>query len=236
MTSHRFLFYSPDVTTTSNSVELRGEEHLHLARVIRCRVGDEVYVTNGAGLILQCRARGVGRTSTGLDVLSVHEHDAPDPPFVLALAVLKKDKFEHALEQCVELGITRCAPFVAQASRLKNYSQNYMSRLEKVALSAVKQSFRSFLVPVDKPVAFDELLGVCADADRVVVGGQGGPPPPPRRRGERVTIVVGPEAGLSGYETEALVRAGARIASVSPFRLRSETAAAALVAALGHPV
>lgn len=236
MTSHRFLFYSRDVTKASSAVELRGEEHRHLARVLRCRVGEETYVTNGAGLILRCRAQSVGKTLTKLEVVSVEEAREPEPAFILALAVLKKDKFESALEQCVELGITRCVPFIARASRLKNYSQNYMSRLDKVALAAVKQAFRPFLVAVDDPVDFNGLIGLCKNVDRVVLGDQGAPPPSPRRRGENVMLVVGPEAGLTDEETEALKRAGARTASVSPFRLRAETAAAALVAVLGHPV
>jgi 16S rRNA (uracil1498-N3)-methyltransferase len=236
MTSHLFLFYSPDVTATSARFDLGGNEHYHLTRVLRCRAGDELYVTNGSGLILRCRARRIAGTSTEVETISVREDNEPGPPFVLALAVLKKDKFERALEQCVELGITRCVPFKAQKSQIQTYSPNFMSRLEKVALAAMKQSFRSFLTAVDPPRDFDALPGLCATVDRVVVGGQGAPPVPPRQKGEKVMVVVGPEAGLSDDETAALTRAGAREGSVSPFRLRSETAAAALVVALGHPV
>lgn len=187
-------------------------------------------------MIIRCRALKVSKVSTEVETVSVREDNSPEPPLILALAMLKKDRFERALDQCVELGITRCIPFGADKSQFKTYSSGFLSRLEKVALAAMKQSFRSFLPVVDRPVGFDGLTDLCAVVDRVVLGGQGAPPVAPRAPGEKVMVVVGPEAGLTQEETAALVTAGAREGSVSPFRLRSETAAAALVAALGHPV
>jgi 16S rRNA (uracil1498-N3)-methyltransferase len=139
------------------------------------------------------------------------------------------------LEQCVELGITRCIPFVAQRAHHKTYPPGFLTRLRKIALAAMKQSFRSFLPEIDDPVSLDELLLAGEAVHRFVVGGQGDPPVQPRSAGESVLAVVGPEPGFTDQERTALVDAGATFASVSSARLRSETAAVALVAALGRP-
>jgi 16S rRNA (uracil1498-N3)-methyltransferase len=117
--SHRFLFYCPDASASSESVALTGEEHHHFARALRCKTGDTLFVTNGLGLILACRAATVGRSLTTAVVVSVVEERRADRELALALGTIKKDKFEQAFEQCVELGITRCIPFVSATSPLK---------------------------------------------------------------------------------------------------------------------
>jgi len=231
MPSHNFLFYSPDADASSRTVTLTGEEHHHFARVLRCGPGDTLFVTNGRGVILECRADTVGRSSTVTEVSAVAEDHEAQRAFVLALGTIKKDKFEHAFEQCVELGITRCVPFVSENTQVKKYSQKFLERLHKIALSAIKQSFRSVLPHVGEPLDFDGLLGVARLMPRVVVGRQGAPPPE-RSGGEDTIVVVGPEAGLTEAEFDALADAGASFAGVSSRRLRSETAAVALAASL----
>jgi 16S rRNA (uracil1498-N3)-methyltransferase len=213
-------------------VTLTGGEHHHFARALRFKVGQSLFVTNGRGLILEGRAATVGRSSTEVDVTSVVEDTPPRREMVLALATIRKDKFEQALEQCVELGITRCVPFVSQNSPSQRYTNRYLDRLHKIAVAAIKQSFRSYLPRISEPVAFGDLVRIVRSMPHTIVGDQGavGISPPPA--GEDCAIVVGPEAGLTSGEIDALGEAGAVSASVSSHRLRTETAAVALVGAL----
>jgi 16S rRNA (uracil1498-N3)-methyltransferase len=190
-----------------------------------------VFVTNGCGLILECRVQAIARSATVAEVVSVVENHAPGPERILALGTIKKDKFERAFEQCAELGITRFVPFVSENARVKAYSGRFTSRLRKIGIVAIKQSFRSFLPVVDDPVSFEELLTMARAMPRVVVGGQDAPNPASFGTDDTL-VVVGPEAGFSAAEEKSLEDAGARLAGVSPHRLRSETAAVALVAAM----
>ncbi len=231
MSSHRFLFFDAGSRPDSTTVTLTGDEHQHLAYSLRCAPNDVVFVTNGCGLILECRVEAVARSATVAGVVAVVENHPPGPERILALGTIKKDKFERAFEQCAELGITRFVPFVSEHARLKAYSGRFMSRLRKIGIAAVKQSFRSVRPAVDDPVTFEELLVTVRAVPRVVVGMQESPPPPPF--GEQDTlVVVGPEAGLSAAEAKSFEDAGVRFAGVSPHRLRSETAAVSLVAAM----
>lgn len=212
---------------------LSGDEHHHFARALRFQVGDALFVTNGRGLILECRANAVGRSSTNADVLSVAENAKPARQFVLALGAIRKQKFEQAFEQCVELGITRCIPFTSENAHDEKYNARFLDRLHKISVGAMKQSFRSWLPRVTEPVAFDQLVKVARLSPHTVVGRQGGDLPVAPPADGDVLVVVGPEAGLAEAEFGALEEVGAVFATVTPRRLRAETAAVALVAVLG---
>jgi 16S rRNA (uracil1498-N3)-methyltransferase len=231
MPSHRFLFYDADTAAESATVTLSGDEHHHLAHALRSSPGDIVHVTNGRGLIVECQVEAVGRTKTVAEVVAVVEDDPPEHELVLALATIKKDRFEQAYEQCVELGITRCVPYVSTNAQMRSYSSRFLSRLHKIAVAAIKQSYRSYLPHIGELVTFEQLLSAARKMPRVVVGDPAAPPARPRGN-EDTLIVVGPEAGLTEDEVGALKVAGAEFAAVSSHRLRSETAAVALVGAM----
>jgi 16S rRNA (uracil1498-N3)-methyltransferase len=230
-TGHRFLFYASEAAPASVSVEVTGDEYHHMARVLRLPVGEVAYVTNGRGVILRCRIEEFSRGATRLSVLGVEE-DAPHPrPVTLALALLRKEAFERAVEQCTELGITECLPFVSERSHLKGYSAAFVDRLRRVALSAAKQSFRSYVPGIADAVAFEHLLPRVREATLAVVGDEGGGPLGAVPSRGDILVIVGPEGGLVPSERARLSSAGAVLSRVSDHRLRSGTAAAALVAA-----
>jgi 16S rRNA (uracil1498-N3)-methyltransferase len=231
MSSHRFVFYDADAVDGSKAVTLSGDEHHHLSRALRCSAGDTVFVTNGRGLMLECRVGDVSRHSTRAEVVSVVENDPPERELVLALGMIKRDRFERAFEQCVELGITRCVPFQSGKATVETYSPKFLVRLHKIGIAAIKQSFRSYLPQVVEPVTFDGVVSAVGKMDRTVVGQWKGPTPRDPGKGSTL-VVVGPEGGLTEGELQSLTEAGAETAGVSPHRLRSETAAVALVGAM----
>jgi 16S rRNA (uracil1498-N3)-methyltransferase len=234
---HDFVFYAPDFQRKAPTIELAGEEHHHLSRVLRMKTGETVYVSNGTGVLARCGIQEIGRTATRLKVEDVVEDRTDRDDLVLALALLKKDAYERAVEQCTELGVTRFLPFAAHASRFKDYPQAYLERLRRIALSAMKQSFRAILPAIDTPVSFDQLVVRAESFPSVLVGEVSASQPSASARPRPILIVVGPEAGLTSDEQSRLMAAGAAGVSVSRHRLRSETAAAVLSARFaGGPV
>ncbi len=233
MNSHRFLFYVADATSKDLEISLTGEEHHHFTRVLRRKTGQVLYITNGMGLIAECEAIDIGGDETRTRVRQILTDLPTAEQFVLALAVIKKDKFAQAFEQCVELGITGCVPFLsANTQTQQNFDEQFLERLEKISVSSIKQSFRPHLPRVVKPVSFDTMVAMARGTRRVIVGEQGAPPASERKPLENTMVVIGPEAGLSRTELMALKEAGAQPAAVSSNRLRAETASVALVAAV----
>lgn len=208
---------------------LDGETH-HL-RVRRAREGETVELRDGAGLV------GRGRLVSGTGEWTVRiesvEHRPPPPELVLAVGAGDRDRLEIALEKAVELGATRLVPLLTErtagvASRLRTPQ---LDRLRRRALEAVKQSGNPWACAVEDPVSLDQFLARPAAGLRWLADPAGGPPAP-TLGDEPVTVLVGPEGGLSGEERAAAAAAGYQPVSLGPHVLRFETAAIAAAAAV----
>jgi 16S rRNA (uracil1498-N3)-methyltransferase len=196
------------------------------------RQGDDAFVTNGKGIIVRCTIVGVSDTASKLDVCETVVEARAVRPFVLALACLKKEAFAQAVKQCTELGVTRFVPFASDKAHVRGYNTAFEERLRRITLAAMKQAFRATLPEVGGVMQFDDLLDHVAGFDSAVVGDGNAPPLDTAPVDGATLIVVGPEGGFNEGEIEQLDKRGAALVSVSRHRLRAETAAAALAAAL----
>jgi 16S rRNA (uracil1498-N3)-methyltransferase len=234
----------PSSSLKGKSILLEGDEARHILKVRRRTVGDELLFTLGDGTFIRARIDRCDSHGLHAEILS-HEPDGREealPKLSLALALLKNDHFELALEKCVELGVHRVIPLLAEhcVVRWKTSSaQRKLERWRRIAVSAMKQSGRSWLPTVHAPVKLSELGELVEEEARWIVGDETerkvllsqldlGPQAP------RVAL-VGPEGGFSAVEREWLAERGALAVSLSPFRLRAETAAITLVSALAAP-
>ena len=228
MSSHRFLFYTPRIDQSSDTITITDDEQHHLSHVLRLSAGDRIYATNGRGLIVVATLQEVTRAHSVAAVASILR-DEPEPArIVLALALVRKDRFAQAVEQCVELGMSECIPFVSANAQVKGFGTGTLERIQRVALSAMRQSFRAHLPIVHPPVEFGNLVALARTSKSVFVGDQAGPGIDPEIKGDAL-IIIGPEAGLDESESAALANAGAAAVAISRHRLRSETAAVALM-------
>lgn len=233
--SHDFLFYLEHCAADSGELRLEGEEHHHLARVVRMRPGDTAFVTDGAGTMVECRVGAVEKTHTVLAPVRAIETAGKGRLPVLALGCIKKERFERAVAYGTELGFDRCIPFISHNSMRVRYTDQYLGRLRSIALSAMKQAFSAWLPEIAAPLPFDDLLDRFSQFDSVFVGERDAQPLSSVREGKRILVVAGPEAGFTPHELEQLKGAGATFVSVSSRRLRSETAAVAMLALVNSP-
>lgn len=232
---HDFVFYAPDLERGSTRVDLTGDEHRHLSRVLRMSPGETVFVSNGGGLIAATTIEQIDKATTTLEVGNMVADRSGKSSLTLALACLRKDAFEYAVKQCTELGVSEFLPFVAKKCHIRQYSQNYLDRLRRIALSAMKQSFRATLPSIHEPVELDDIIGKLPEFGSAFVGDTNGAVPGDVPRKLPMLVVVGPEGGLLPDELDRLVESGIRSVSVSPHRLRAETAAAALTSLVALP-
>jgi 16S rRNA (uracil1498-N3)-methyltransferase len=211
---------------------LTGEHALHLARVLRARVGQKFDVVTGE----QVRR---GR------IISVNEHrvefelgervpmDAVEP-MVLALAIIKFDRMEWAIEKCTELGVARFLPLISRRTdpHLAAAAAKRVERWRRIAREAAEQSRRGDAPQIDAP---QRLKNVITDATgyRLVLAEAGaGSSLKQALQGaiDTPVIAVGPEGGWSGDEMQLFSRSGWQPVSLGATILRAETAAISAVA------
>ncbi len=159
----------------------------------------------------------------------------------LALALLKGDKLSEVVRRGTELGVARFVTFVARRGEVPAVSPAKLARWRRVAEEAAKQSGRSLVPEIVDAVPLDRLeLGAplivaqpgaasTLAAALAAVAGEGGAPP------RELTLLTGPEGGLSDEEAGALEERGAALVRLGPRILRAETAPIALAAAVLLP-
>jgi 16S rRNA (uracil1498-N3)-methyltransferase len=220
------------------SIFLKGQEARHIVKVMRHRPGDQVVFSDGTGHFIHAILDRCEPSELHA-VIERREADPRElgaPRATLALALLKGDHFELALEKCVELGVHCFQPLMARHSVVKwKGGDKKLLRWQRIAESAMKQSGRSWLPELREPKSVTDFLAGFPRGERLILAeeAKAGPPPFEREVGsEPYTACVGPEGAFSQEEKRAFELAGAELVSLSPFTLRSETAAVAVIAGL----
>jgi 16S rRNA (uracil1498-N3)-methyltransferase len=205
-------------------------EARHL-RVRRVRAGQPVGLRDGAGLVGTGRAVQEGRAWL-VEVEAVAE--APRPAeLILAVGAGDRDRFGWLVEKATELGVTAVVPLetertVGVATRVRD---QHLEKLRRQALEALKQCGAAWAPAVEAPIELERFLsrprsGVLWLADPT------GDAPAAELNTAPVTVVVGPEGGLSEAERAALLAAGYQPRGLGRHTLRFETAALAAAVAV----
>ena len=235
------LFYAPPENLDGDTISLPADEARHAARVMRLRVGTLVMVIDGLGTAFRAEiTRVTARKVTVRVHTKLRDYGEPAVGLTLAAGLSAGSKFDDVVQRGTELGVRRFVPLVTERSKVTvaepRRARSRVTRLERVALAAVKQCRRSYLPRIAFPTSFGDFLQEY-DADTVGLlfhPGKGAgqlDQVPLDRLTKRVTLLVGPESGFSDMEIERAVDAGFRPVGLGHRILRTETAGP-IVAAL----
>jgi len=211
------LYYSTNFSNDRNSIILLNEEARHIAQVMRHQVGDEIFVTNGAGSIFKVRISEIGKEHVAANILSEIKYKNKLENVFVCIPIIKNfDRLEFAIEKCVELGITNFTFYKAERSFNKNPK---LERWEKIATAAMKQSLRSFLPKLE----FVKDINKMIDTDIILFDQKS------KRHfsdwklpNGKCSFIFGPEGGFSDNEMKQL--GNSTKLKLAENRLRSETA------------
>jgi 16S rRNA (uracil1498-N3)-methyltransferase len=221
-----------------NIAALVGEHALHLARVLRAEVGQEFDIATGDAVLL-----GKVTSISGDRVefaLGAEQAVRPAPHVTLALAILKFDRMEWAIEKCTEIGVARIIPVIARRteSHLAVAAQKRRERWQRIALQAAEQSRRTAPPEIAAPVKLKDLgsAGVSpasrpeagATACRIVLAESENDTQLRDVLKDRPTeaiLAIGPEGGWTDNELQWFRESGWVAASLGDTILRAETAA-----------
>ena len=236
MTTPRF--YCPEILAQRGTAELPEQAAHHAARVLRLQAGDRVGVFNGRGGEGEARIADIGKRNVTLEIVGWHDVERESPLQVqLAQAISAGEKMDFTLQKAVELGIGNIQPLASERSVVRLSGERAEKRVahwQGVVVAACEQSGRNRVPEVAPIRPLLDWLGRQDQADlRLILSptAEAGLRDLPRPTGS-VSLLVGPEGGLSPAEAEAAQRSGYTPVRLGARVLRTETAALAALAAM----
>lgn len=228
-----FFHTTPDQIVES-SLTLTGEEAKHATTVCRLAKGSQLTVTDGAGNAYDCEIARVSRGVVHADIIRAHRRlGEPYSAVTLAVGVGKPATVDWIVEKAVELGVAAIVPVhcAGSVSGMGDAAtaKRRVSRWQRLALGAMKQSMRSVLPDIHDVISLSDAMTLIDDHQKAYLADPDGAPLSMADHSHvRITkslLFVGPEAGFTDEERAALTHAGAVPFSLGARRLRAETAA-----------
>lgn len=219
-------FYVPQAIERN---ELPAEEATHALRVLRLKPGDELFLMDGEGVFYEAHV-----TQTDKHCYYQIEKALPQPKtwsahIHLGIAPTKMmERIEWLAEKATEIGFDELSFLHCKFSERKTLRAD---RVEKIVISAAKQSRKSFLPQVHELTPFSQFIDESEEGHRYIAHCYD--------EIERVdffnelnqltddapiTILVGPEGDFSIDEVKLAMAKGYKSISLGKSRLRTETA------------
>ena len=226
------LFYSSDIA--GGICRLDKDESGHCIKVLRHRTSDEISVIDGCGTLYRCRITCDNPKGVEAMVVSSEENWGGHP-YRLHLAVCptkNNDRYEWFAEKACEVGVDIISPVIGEHSERRIFKT---ARLEKILVSASKQSLKAAVPTVSEPVSVKDfikeagqtgglkMIAYCFEDENI-----------PRRSikevlegfdGRDIIVMIGPEGDFSKTEARMALEAGFIPVHLGASRLRTETAA-----------
>ena len=218
------IFFIPEIS--GDIVNLSAEESKHAVKVLRLSDGDRVQIVDGKGGFYQAEIVDANPKSCALKITeSVSGFEKRNFKLHIAIAPTKNiDRFEWFLEKCTEIGIDEITPLLSEHSERKVIKPE---RLEKILVSAMKQSLKAYLPKLNELTRFADLLDKEFHGKKFIAHCNDGLKPHLKNEltsGDDVLILIGPEGDFSPEEVELAKAKGFQEISLGNARLRTETA------------
>lgn len=218
------FFYLRDYTGASR-FQLDETNSRHTIAVLRMQEGEELLLTNGKGMILQCRITEAHKKKAGVEVISSMEQPDLRAKVTIAISPVKNlTRFEWFLEKVTEIGIRTIIPLLAHRTEKQTFRQD---RMQQILISAMLQSQQAWLPELTAPMRFTDLIqqqgysrrwiAHCLETDRQSLRVAAVP-------GEEQLLLIGPEGDFAPEEIEQAIATGFSPVTLGNNRLRTETA------------
>lgn len=238
------VFYAPPDNRRDTIITLPNLEAHHAVAVMRLEVGARIVIVDGCGMGYRAEIVLATKKSVESRIISeVRNFGEPTVRLTFAGGLSAGVKFDTVVEKGTELGVKRFVPVISEKSKVKlddpTRALARRNRLEKVALSAMKQCRRSYRPEIATPLTLRQFLeeSNLGDLNLAFVPGDNSVPLDTIKfdgRTDRVTILVGPESGFSEPEVDKINTAGFKMVSLGPRILRTETAGPVAIALVMH--
>ena len=215
------LFYHSTISEDATSIFLSEEESKHCVRVLRMVNGSLLTLVNGFGASFEVKIIAANPKKCEVEIVSHTHHAPPAFPIHIAIAPTKNmDRMEWLVEKATELGMTKMSLLRCQFSERKAIN---LERLQKIAISAMKQSKRYYLPVIEEQVSFADFIK--SNPVGSIAHCYEEPKKEPITIQQIGPVLIGPEGDFSPDELALAEGSGYKSVSLGDYRLRTETAA-----------
>ena len=223
------LFYCPYIL---NQQILPEEESQHCVQVLRMQAGEQIMLTDGRGTIYEAEITNPNRKHCAFRIVRTEQ---PEPlhegRIHIAIAPTKHmDRLEWMVEKCVEIGVDEITPVLCRYSERKTLN---IDRLQKILISAAKQSLKATFPNLHPLTPISELISKATEQDKLIAHCIDSYAPSETKhllrdcitRSHSVVVLIGPEGDFSSQELSLALQHHWQPVSLGRARLRTETAA-----------
>lgn len=218
------LFYTPDIR--GNIYTLNEIESKHCIKVLRLDTNDTIQLIDGNGGFYVARILEPNQKKCTVEIIETQKEFGKRNHYLhIAIAPTKNiDRFEWFLEKATEIGIDEITPILCEHSERKAIKPE---RLEKIIISAVKQSLKGYKPKLNELTILDDFLRInfkenkfiahCEETNKTLLKND-------YNKGADVIILIGPEGDFSPQEITLAKDNNFQEISLGESRLRTETA------------
>jgi 16S rRNA (uracil1498-N3)-methyltransferase len=218
------IFFAADLS--NGSIVLNKEESKHCIKVLRLKKGDHILVMNGKGSLYKAIIHNPDANACNVTIFNEEKRQC-NRLYHLTIAIAPTkimDRFEWFLEKSTEIGIDRIVPIICKHSERKELKTD---RLEKILISAIKQSGQLFLPELTPSMLYKDFIRHPFNGDKFIAHCDDG-----EKRifykslsaGKNVLVLIGPEGDFDSAEIRLALEQGFVPVTFGESRLRTETA------------
>ncbi|WP_337040776.1 16S rRNA (uracil(1498)-N(3))-methyltransferase [Emticicia sp. 17c] len=216
------LFFQPDIAQSSF---LDVDDSRHCIKVLRKTVKDVIHVVDGQGGLFACEITKANDKKCEFKILTEQRNYQQKDYYVhIAIAPTKNsDRLEWFIEKSVEIGIDEISLIQTRHSERKNQK---IDRLEKIAVSAMKQSLKAYLPKINELIPLEKFLTTVAQEQKFLAHLADDAKPLSRCLKPQTSycILIGPEGDFAEEEIQQARAASFEVVTLGNARLRTETA------------
>jgi 16S rRNA (uracil1498-N3)-methyltransferase len=219
------FFYEEDIPKQNTLFTLNEDTSKHCVQVLRMKVGEQLQLTNGKGLLATASITSAHKKNTVVQIEKIEETAPPIIKLLIAISPLKNaTRLEWFLEKATEIGVTTIQLIICSRTEKQHIK---FERYKSIIVAAMLQSQQTWMPIFEQPIKFGsmfeydtsttKLIAHCVDSDlKTTINGL--------RLSNNCSVLIGPEGDFTPQEIEVAIQNQYQPISLGNTRLRTETA------------
>ena len=228
-------FYVPNLSEDTIELIISGDEYHHICNVFRKKIGDEILLTSGTGLLADATIIEQNKKNLKMQINNIVKRTRSHPTISVAVPLLKNKHDNLIIEKLSELGVKDFYPITTERT-VRKPSKNTTEKFEKVAIAAIKQCDNAFVPKIHSVYSLPELLTKLKEKKITPIAafelGEHKLIADVTDANSSVCLIIGPEGGFEASEMQMMLAEEVKPVSLGNHIVRAETAAIMAVSQL----